>query len=186
MEANTNTIQSTITAAQAEQSEATQAIEATQAQAEQSNAEQAEAELTFVNLSDGTEQPTTFKFPKLPEWTAAEEMGYTPITTFWQDFSIADRFGMDAVLNTYCNATREWHHDVKYMTELALVLNHKGWAYYNASIEAGGSGEAAAAIRAEALKTLSGLYFSMFRAVDDYCRDNFEGEDAEYYWRHTD
>lgn len=182
MEANT----STITTAQAEQNEATQAIEATQAQAEQSSPEQAEAELTFVNLSDGTEQPTTFKFPKLPEWTAAEELGYTPITSFWQDFSIADRFGTDAVLNTYCNATREWHHDVKYMAELALVLNHKGWAYYHASTNASNSGEAATAIKAQALKALSGLYFSMFRAVDDYCRDYFTGEDAEYYWQLTD
>ena len=172
-----NTIQSNNAAARSEQSEATQATEAKQAQAEQSEATQAtEAESTFVNPSDGTEQPTTFKFPKLPKWTAAAEIGYKPQTTFWRDFSIADRFGPEAVMDTYRRVVREWREDVEYMAELALVLNHKGWAYYRAAEQPGN----------EELSTLADIYFSMYRAVDGYCLDNFSGDDAEYYASVTD
>ena len=33
----------------------------------------------------------------LPVWNIEQITGYKPITTFWQDFSIADKFGLDAV-----------------------------------------------------------------------------------------
>lgn len=33
----------------------------------------------------------------LPKWNVEEELGYKPITSFWQDFSIAERFGGKAV-----------------------------------------------------------------------------------------
>ena len=34
---------------------------------------------------------------KVPMWNIESETGYKPRTTFWQDFSIADAFGGDAV-----------------------------------------------------------------------------------------
>ena len=44
----------------------------------------------------------------IERWTMAEQLGYEPKTTFWEDFSIADRFGLDAVKDTYIRAFKEW------------------------------------------------------------------------------
>lgn len=32
----------------------------------------------------------------IPKWNIAEITGYDPMTTFWQDFSMADKFGNEA------------------------------------------------------------------------------------------
>lgn len=53
------------------------------------------------------------------------QRGYTVQTTFWEDFSIADRFGKSAVLDTFKRAFAEWKTDYKYLTEMVLVLNPK-------------------------------------------------------------
>ena len=53
--------------------------------------------------------------------------GYETFTTFWQDFSIADRFGVAAIKDTFTRAFNEWKHDYKYLTELVMVLNWKIW-----------------------------------------------------------
>ena len=39
------------------------------------------------------------------------EIGYRPFTTFFEDFSIADNFGVDAIKDTYNRAFNEWKHD---------------------------------------------------------------------------
>ena len=51
-------------------------------------------------------------------------------TTFWQDFIIADRFGIPAVKDTFRRAFGEWKRDYRYLTDLVLVLNHKIWEHY--------------------------------------------------------
>ena len=53
------------------------------------------------------------------------ENGYELQTTFWNDFSIADRFGLSAIQDTFNRAFKEWKENYKYLTELVLVLNHK-------------------------------------------------------------
>ena len=50
------------------------------------------------------------------------ENGYELQTTFWNDFSIADRFGIEAINDTYKRAFSEWKDNYKYLTELILVL----------------------------------------------------------------
>lgn len=40
----------------------------------------------------------------IPRWNITEMNGYEPITTFWQDFSIADKFGNNAIADTYRRA----------------------------------------------------------------------------------
>lgn len=42
---------------------------------------------------------------KVPMWNIESETGYKPRTTFWQDFSIADAFGGDAVTDTFHRAS---------------------------------------------------------------------------------
>ena len=48
---------------------------------------------------------------KLEEWRIEELTGYQPITTFYMDFSIADKFGINAIKDTYQRAFKEWNHD---------------------------------------------------------------------------
>lgn len=44
----------------------------------------------------------------IPVWNITELNGYEPITTFWQDFSIADKFGIAAIEDTYRRVKSEW------------------------------------------------------------------------------
>ena len=46
------------------------------------------------------------------KWKMAEIFGYEPITTFWQDFTIADQFGVDAVVDTYNRVFEDWKDDI--------------------------------------------------------------------------
>ena len=67
---------------------------------------------------------------KVPKWNIESETGYKPRTTFWQDFSIADAFGGDAVTDTFHRAFNEWKDNCVYITELVMVLNHKIAQWY--------------------------------------------------------
>ena len=97
-----------------------------------------------------------------------KECGYKPMTTFWNDFSIADMFGIDAIKDTYNRAFEEWKTDVKYLTELVMVLNHKIWYWY------------------EKNDTYSSLYNDIWQEADQWCADNLTGVDAQYYFDKTD
>ena len=110
----------------------------------------------------------TIELPLLPEWNVEEITGYKPFTTFWQDFSIADLYGADAVKDTYNRAFKEWKNDYKYLTELVMVLNWKSWQH------------------AESKKKLSELYADLYYKADSYALDNLEGEERDYYWQVTD
>lgn len=94
--------------------------------------------------------------------------GYETITTFWEDFSIADRFGISAVKDTYKRAFSEWKNDYKYLTELVMVLNWKIWQHY-------GSNE-----------LLTIVYNELWEKTDEYACENLTGEEAEYFFRTTD
>ncbi len=57
-------------------------------------------------------------------------LDYECKTTFWEDFSIAERFGAEAIEDTYKRAKSEWKNGMVYGTELSMVLNHKCWYWY--------------------------------------------------------
>lgn len=95
-------------------------------------------------------------------------LDYECQTTFWQDFTIADKFGLKAVKSTYEKARQEWQDDRIYGTELSVVLNHKCWYYY------------------ERNDTLSKLYSDLWAEYHDYVLDNWKGEDLRYYLQITD
>lgn len=95
--------------------------------------------------------------------------GYETFTTFWQDFSIADVFGTNAVLDTYNRAFAEWKNDYKYLTELVMVLNHKCWQHYYDGNE-----------------SMSRLYSDLYYKANDYAYDNLKGEELNYYFNVTD
>ena len=60
-------------------------------------------------------------------WTLAERIGYKPLTTFWNDFSVAEAFGPPSIKDAAKRAWSEWKDNYKYATELIMVLNHKCW-----------------------------------------------------------
>lgn len=94
--------------------------------------------------------------------------GYETITTFWQDFSIADRFGVIAIKDTYNRAFNEWKNDYKYLTELVMVLNWKIWEHY------------------ETNRAYAELYNTLWEAVDCYACENLKGEELKYFLDVTD
>ena len=59
---------------------------------------------------------------------------YEVKTTFFDDFSIADRFGAAAIKDTFKRALNEWKNNYVYITELCMVLNHKCLMWYNKNL----------------------------------------------------
>lgn len=105
---------------------------------------------------------------KLSRWNIEEFTGYKPITTFWQDFSIADNFGIGAIQDTYNRAFKEWKTDYKYLTELVLVLNHKSWEHYGTD------------------NKISRLYVKLYEDTNEYAITHLKGNELEYYFRVID
>lgn len=90
-------------------------------------------------------------------------------TTFWQDFTIADAFGVNAIKDTYKRAFNEWKTDKVYITELVLVLNWKIWEHHE-------KGD----------KEMTEIYDKLWRETDDWCTKNLKGDDLRYYLQTTD
>ena len=101
-------------------------------------------------------------------WNITELNGYQPMTTFWQDFSIAEMFSIDAVKETFIRVFEEWKKDYKYLTELVLVLNHKIWQWYSSDSE------------------LALVYNELWSKADEYAYDNLKDEEFGYFWMWTD
>ena len=101
-------------------------------------------------------------------WNIEEMTGYKPMTTFWQDFSIADRFGRYAIQETYDRAFKEWKTDYKYLTELVMVLNWKMWKKKKKDI------------------LISALYRRLFEETDEYATTHLKGKELSYYFSTTD
>ena len=100
--------------------------------------------------------------------------GYKQITTFFEDFSIADRFGTSAIKDTYKRAFKGWKTNTEYITELDMVLNWKSWEH--APIEQGGDGK----------DVYCKLYSDLYYELRNWCLDNLKGDDLTYYIRTTD
>lgn len=96
-------------------------------------------------------------------------LDYECQTTFWSDFTIAERFGAEAVRDTYKRAKAEWERDRVYGTELSMVLNHKCWYWYGKQNE-----------------ELSKLYAKLWEEYHGWVLDNWKGEDLIYYLRVVD
>lgn len=86
-------------------------------------------------------------------------------TTFWDDFSIADSFGVGAIRDTFNRAFAEWKDDYLYLTDLVVVLNHKIWQHHDAGNEA-----------------YARLYDELWNKAQDYGYDHLEGSEFDYFW----
>ena len=89
-------------------------------------------------------------------------------TTFWQDFSIADKFGVDAIKDTFNRSFKEWKTDYVYLTELVLVLNWKAWQHYENNIR------------------YSKLYTKLYEDANEYAVQNLKGKEFDYYFDKVD
>ena len=106
---------------------------------------------------------------RLANWRIEEMTGYKPITTFYMDFSIADLFGKEAILDTFKRAMNEWKTNYKYLTELVMAVNWKSWEHYE-----------------KGNMELMELYADLYYEGREYALDNLKGEELHYYFETTD
>lgn len=97
-----------------------------------------------------------------------EELGYEPQTTFWTDFSIADKFGHEAVDDTFYRAFNEWKDNYVYLTELVMVLNHKLSYWYGKDYD------------------LYNSYMKAWERADNYGCNHLEGDQLTYFYKMLD
>ena len=99
-----------------------------------------------------------------------EMIEYTPKTTFWSDFSIAECYGVEAIKDTYSRAKDEWKDNIEYMKEFAMVLNHKSWFYNKKN------------------KEFSALYSNLWTETGIFILEHFKGDEKSirYYMGVTD
>lgn len=97
-----------------------------------------------------------------------EQTGYTPKTTFWTDFSVAEWFGEKAIRDTYKRAFNEWKSNIEYLTELVMILNWKIFQLYDIN------------------PLFAKIYDELWQKSDKYCMDNLTGKELEYYLKTTD
>ena len=88
--------------------------------------------------------------------------------TFWMDFSIADRYGIPAIKDTYNRAFEEWKDNYIYLTELVMVLNWKIWQWYKNREE------------------FAEVYNELWEMADSYAMENLHGEEMNYFITTTD
>lgn len=108
------------------------------------------------------------------------EFGYQEKTTFWLDFSIAEVYGEAGIKDTYNRAKEEWKDNIEYMTELAMVLNHKSW-FWNAR-------KADTEPMRKHIESLVQLYSNLWTEIDIFILEHFENDEEaiSYYLRVTD
>lgn len=94
--------------------------------------------------------------------------GYVMTTTFWDDFSIADYFGANAIKDTFKRAFKEWKSNHIYLTELVIVLNYKIWQHYQKN------------------DTYAELYHELWEKADNYACTHLKGEELSFFYRITD
>ena len=84
-------------------------------------------------------------------------------TTFWEEFSIADQYGSDGVREHYDLVFDQWKDNLKYLTELVLVLNWKIYQWYQVD------------------DTLGLTYDELWKKTDEYALNTLKGDDLHYY-----
>jgi hypothetical protein len=103
-------------------------------------------------------------------WNIEEITGYHPISTFYEDFSIAEKFGFGAIKDTFNRVKKSWlkaeHYEM--VTELAMALNWKCWRWN------------------ETNGVWSEFYANAYYEIRDWCHKHLKGDKLSYYLRTTD
>ena len=104
---------------------------------------------------------------KVKVFDSETAFGYTQISTFYQDFGIAEIFGINAVRDTYKQAFASWKYDYKYLTELVMVLNWKIWEHFKTNT------------------ALAEVYNDLYEKAKKYATTHLKGVELEYYYKTT-
>lgn len=103
----------------------------------------------------------------IERFNSEDFIGYKQITTFYEDFSIAEKFGgrnpNKAIKDTFRNAFSSWKDDYKYLTELVMVLNWKSWRWAEEDAER------------------SSLYVELYDKALKYAMENLKDEEFRYF-----
>lgn len=113
--------------------------------------------------------------------------GYTPKYTFYNDFAIAEFCEVymrdkNAVKKTYNQVIKSWGNNIKALTEIVMVLNHKSWAFAeNVDSKYLGVGE-------NWREFYANLYTELYEKAVDFVYKKFsKNEEAmRYYYEVTD
>ena len=84
-------------------------------------------------------------------------------STFWEEFSIAEDYGSEGVREHYDLVFSQWKDNVKYLTELVLVLNLKLFTWFRVDDE------------------LGKLYEDLYVDADSYALSTLDGDDLHYF-----
>lgn len=90
--------------------------------------------------------------------------GHEFVSTFIDDFLIADKFGIPAVKDTFNRAWESWHEDPVYCAELVVTLNHAIWRYYQTN------------------EALAKVYNTLWEKAHNKALKQFKGEDFNTYY----
>lgn len=90
-------------------------------------------------------------------------MNYQFESTFWEEFSSTDEYGSDEVQKHYQVVFEQWKDNLKYLTELVLVLNLKTFIWFGVD------------------DNLGMTYDELWKKTDQYAMDTLKGDDLHYY-----
>lgn len=96
-------------------------------------------------------------------WSTAKMCEYKFITTFWNDFTRADKLRAKAIKNTYKITFNKWKNNYKYLIDLVMVLNQKCWEHREKDIK------------------IFKLYSTLFYKTSEYVLDNLKDDELKYY-----
>lgn len=106
---------------------------------------------------------------KIKTWNIEAMTGYKPQTTYYEDFSIADAFGVSAIKGTFRRAFKgAKDFGYIYLTEFIMALNWKIFEHY------------------ERNNQYAELYNDLWEKAREYAETNLQGDELMYYYRTTD
>lgn len=106
---------------------------------------------------------------KISVWNIEQMTGYKPITTFYEDFSIADNFGLSAIKDTYKRGLETAKSmGYEYLTEFVMVLNWKILEHYDRR------------------EQYANLYNDLWEQASEVAVTTLTGDELTYYYQTTD
>ena len=84
-------------------------------------------------------------------------------SSFWEEFSIAEEYGPEGIRRHYDTVFDQYKDNLKYLTELVLVLNIKIFIWYGVD------------------DTIGKMYDKLWKETDSYALNTLKSDDLHYY-----
>ena len=84
-------------------------------------------------------------------------------SSFWEEFSIAEDYGSEGIKRHYDTVFEQYKDNIKFLTELVLVLNIKIFIWYKVDDDIGQ------------------MYDQLWKETDGYALETLKGDDLHYY-----